>query len=202
MRFPSFGLLLSGVVVASSACSIDATAPASLAAPASAVMAKGTQAGNWQDGPRSGSPLVYTTTIDPRRRNVLHFGAHTLDIGEKAICDAPSGYGLALFDQTCRSEKSRVTITAVVRTSTDGMPRIDLLPEIRFSPTSVVTLTLHVQGPTFDVTQPRILYCPSASSIVCIDESLLDPTLATFVDAQSHTVFRRIKHFSGYYLDN
>lgn len=202
MRFPSIGLLLSGVVVASSACSIDATAPASLAAPPSAVMAKGPKADQWEDGPRSGSPVVYTTTIDPRRRNVLHFGQHTLDIGEKAICDAPSGYGLALFDQACRSEKSKVTITAVVRTSADGMPRIDLLPEIRFSPTSVVTLTLHVQGPTFDMTQPRILYCASVSATVCIDESVLDPTLATFVDARSHTVFRRIKHFSGYYLDN
>lgn len=202
MRFPSIGLLLSGVVVASSACSSDVTAPASLAAPASAVMAKGTKADEWQDGPRSGSPVVYTTTIDPRRRNVLHFGPHTLDVGEKAICDAPSGYGIALFDQACRSEKSRVTITAVVRTSAGGMPRIDLLPEIRFSPTSVVTLTLHVEGPTFEMTQPRILYCPNASATVCIDEAVLDPTLATFVDARSHTVFRRIKHFSGYYLDN
>jgi hypothetical protein len=31
-----------------------------------------------------------------------------------------------------------------------------------------------------------------------VDESVADPTLRTWVDRDSRSVFRRIKHFSGY----
>jgi hypothetical protein len=34
-----------------------------------------------------------------------------------------------------------------------------------------------------------------------VDEAQLDPTLVTQVDAASNTVFRRIKHFSGYFVE-
>jgi hypothetical protein len=34
----------------------------------------------------------------------------------------------------------------------------------------------------------------------CLDESLLDRSLVTRVDVQRGLVFRRIKHFTGYFV--
>jgi hypothetical protein len=203
MRFRPIGLLLSGVVVASSACSMDATAPSSLAAPTSAVMAKGSNAGDRRDDELARSLVAtYTVTIDPQRRNLLRFGPHTLDIPAKAVCSTKSGYGLESFDLACKGEKAPITITAVVRSTADGTPRIDLLPELRFNPKKQVTLTLYVPTLTPASSGWNILYCATHSLSLCVDESQLDPTLATHADYQSHTLFRRIKHFSGYFVES
>jgi hypothetical protein len=216
MRFRPIGLLLSGVVVASSACSMDATAPSSHApavlapsAPAAARASESNGGGNWNDvdgrSPRGtrvdGGATSYVVTIDPRQQNVLHFGDYTLAVPAKAICGEKSGYGLDVFDKDCRAEKDPITITALVRTTDGGVPRIDLMPAMRFNPKLVVTLTLSVADLPATASAPRILYCPSASMAACIDEAELDPTLATQVDTAAKTVFRRIKHFSGYFVE-
>ena len=219
MRFRPIGLLLSGVVVASSACSMDATAPSSpvaLAPSAPAVRAAGRDGGSdWNGGdgngsgtrsPRGGSGAdeatsTYAVTIDPRRENVLRFGDYTLTLPANAICSEKSGYGLEAFDLSCKSEKEPVTITALVRSQADAVPRIDLMPEMRFNPKLVVTLSLTVPDIAVAGSSPRILYCATPSVAACVDEALLDPTLATHVDAATNTVFRRIKHFSGYFVE-
>lgn len=208
MRFRSIGLLLSGAVVASSACSEDATAPSpnpsfrAASAPATwsgsdrSIVESGLMSapGNAANG------TTYVVTIDPQRSQQLHFGAYTLDLPGNAICDRGSGYGLDAFNLDCKTEKDAVTITALVTSKANGIPRIDLLPEMRFNPKRVVTLSLFVADAPTPASSPRILYCPSAST-PCIDEALLDPTLATQVDAAGNTVFRRIKHFSGYFVE-
>jgi len=208
MRFRPIGLVLSGVVVASSACSMDSTAPSALAAPESAAMAKGGLAG--QNGSATserpdrlvGSGTVYTVVIDPKQRNLLRFGPHTLEIPAKAICRFNSGYGLAVFDQDCKPEHAPVAITAIVRATADGIPRIDLFPQMRFDPTSTVTLTLYVPSLTPATATRNILYCATKSLSGCVDESLLDPNLRTDADYGAHTLFRRIKHFSGYFVES
>ncbi|MEO7714362.1 MAG: hypothetical protein ABIV10_15730 [Gemmatimonadaceae bacterium] len=205
MRSRSIGLLLSGIVL-SSACSMDATAPSSLepVSPAS-----GTRAGNLKgsgavvtDEFAGGTTTSYTVTIDPRRRNVLHFGPHTLDIPSRAICTATSGYGQSSFDLDCQRESGPVTITALVRSTATGIPRIDVSPAMRFSARRTVILSLYVPTLTPDPTAWRILYCATPSMDSCIDEAELDPTLATHLDYGSRTLFRRIKHFSGYYVES
>lgn len=211
MRFRPFGLLLSGVVVASSACSMDATAPSSLAPSSIATRAVGSWNGgsDWT-GQTTGSRGVpegaeasstYAVTIDPRRPNVLRFGVYTLDLPSNAICTQSSGYGLEMFDRECQTEKYPVTVTALVRSMPGGVPRIDLMPEMRFSPKRVVTLTLSVADVRRRMSSPRILYCATLSTTACVDEAELDPTLATHVDTAEGTVFRRIKHFSGYFVE-
>ncbi len=149
-----------------------------------------------------GTTTSYTVTIDPRRRNVLHFGQHTLDIPSRAICTPSSGYGLTSFDLDCKREGSAVTITALVRSTASGIPRIDVSPAMRFSPTRTVTLSLYVPTLTPDPSAWRILYCATQSMDECIDEAALDPTLATHLDYGRRTLFRRIKHFSGYYVES
>jgi len=204
MRLRPIALLLS-VVVASSACSVDATAPSSLAPPERSTMAKGgrdpgVSAATVGDRFADATTTIYTTTIDPQRRNLLRFGAHTLDIAANAICGPDSGYGLASFDRNCKSSRDPVTITATVRETASGIARIDLKPEMRFSPRRMVTLTMYVPNLTPRSPALTILYCATQTTEYCIDEAVLDPSLKTHADYGSSTVFRRIKHFSGYFV--
>jgi hypothetical protein len=207
MRFRPLGSLLCGIVVASSGCSMDATAP-SRPAPSPAaprVAAELSDGGNdaenraWPSAPSSGETSTYVVTVDPQRSQVLRFGDYTLELPGNAICEEESGYGLDVFNLECKAEKNPVTIVAVVQRTADGIPRIDLMPEMRFNPKRVVTLSLFV-GDAPMPASPRMLYCATFATAECIDEALLDATLATRVDAASSTVFRRIKHFSGYYV--
>lgn len=205
MRFRPIFLLLSGVV-ASSACSMDATAPTSQMAPISdAGAAKGKPGETFlapRPDPFSGSTGVsYTVTINPQVTNVLRFGAHTLVIPGHAICTASAGYGLDVFDEDCRTENKRVTISALVRETADGVPRIDFMPRLRFSPRESVTLWLHVPSLTPESPIGTILYCATATTVICVDEAAVDPALRTFPDYITHTLFRRIKHFSGYFVE-
>jgi hypothetical protein len=150
-----------------------------------------------------GGVVTYTVTIDPRRAHLLHFGAHTLDIPAHAICDGSGGYGPQVFDQPCRAENKPVTITAQVRATAAGIPRIDLLPQMRFHPSQTVTLTLRVPSLTPASTGSwNILYCASHLDAVCIDESQLHPELSTHVDYEAGTLSRRIDHFSGYFVES
>jgi hypothetical protein len=209
MRFRPIGLLMSAVAVASTACSMDSTAPTPLGPSTTAARAAassdggdtGERGNRWRP---AGAPEVTTTyviTVDPQRQNVLGFGPYTLDLPANAICNQDSGYGLDLFDVECRAEKEPVTITALVRSTATGLPRIDLLPEMRFNPKRVVTLTLSMADAATPTSSPRFLYCATLSTVECIDEAELDPTLATYVDEANGTVLRRIKHFSGYYVE-
>lgn len=185
---------------------MDATSPSSLA-PSAPALGKRTVDAKVRgtvgvDGFAGGTTTSYTVTIDPRRRNVLHFGPHTLDIPSRAICIGSSGYGLSSFDLDCKRESGEVTITALVRSTASGIPRIDVSPAMRFSPARTVTLSLYVPTLTPDPSAWRILYCATQSMDGCIDEAELDPTLATHLDYGSRTLFRRIKHFSGYYVES
>jgi hypothetical protein len=209
MRFRPTGLLLFGIVAFSSGCSMDATAPSPQAPSITAARAPAPSRGSVWSASGKGAPSAadnttastYAVTIDPQRAHVLRFGDYTLELPGNAICDQTSGYGLDAFNLDCKAERRPVTIVAVVRSTANGIPRIDLMPEMRFSPKRVVTLSLFLADAPPSTSSPRILYCANASTNRCVDEAQLDPTLATQVDAASNTVFRRIKHFSGYFVE-
>jgi hypothetical protein len=206
MRFRPIGLLLSGVVVASSACSTDATAPSPMAVAERAASAKGREPGvalilSTDDRFADVTRTTYTVTIDPNRRNLLHFGPHSLDIPARAICSADSDYGIESFDRECALSSKPVTITAVVRATTTGIPRIDFSPELRFSPRRAVVLNLYVPDVSPRAITGRIIYCPTDTMIGCVDEAAIDHSLETHIDYRASTLFRRIKHFSGYFVE-
>jgi hypothetical protein len=199
MRLRYLVLAMSGVVVASSACSTDATAPLPLAAPESAGLSKGPS--KPQDASNGGSNQDdYVFTIDPRHDNSLTFGDHSLWLPANSVCDpATSGYGIGTWDLPCSPLTTTITITANVRSASGGLPRVDFEPEIRFSPDRAAYLTFTVKGKRAkDAAQMRILYCPTSTSKDCVDEALTDPTLETVLDRPMKMVYRRIKHFSGY----
>ena len=199
MRLRFLLLAISGVVVASSACSTDATSPLPFAAPESAGFQKG--------GVKPPKELKDTTEeadysfrIDPRRDNLLQFGEHSLWMPARSVCDpATSGYGIGLWDSPCSPLTTAVTITVKVRGASGGLPRVDFQPALRFSPDRAAYLTFSVKGKQAkDAAAMGILYCPTNSAKDCIDEALIDPSLQTVLDRPNHLVYRRIKHFSGY----
>ncbi len=186
---------------------MDATAPSSLAVPGGAAMTKGYESGRrggQVDDRFAGSPVTtYKFSIDPKRANLLQIGSHTLDIPANAICNTKSGYGLETFDLDCKAEKAKVTITAILRETSDSIPRIDLFPHMRFDPEATVTLTMSVPALSRSSSPEwTILYCPTVTQMYCVDESVLDPSLATRANYRQHTLFRRIKHFSGYFVES
>ena len=199
MRLRYLVLAMSGVVVASSACSTDATSPLPLAAPESAGFSKGPS--NVNDGSQSGSEDdEYTFTIDPRRDNYLTFGEHSLWLPAHSVCDpATSSYGLGTWNDACSPLTTSITITARVRSASGGLPRVDFEPALRFNPTTATYLTFTVKGKEAkEAAGMRILYCPTSSAKDCVDEALTDPSLNTVLNRSYKMVYRRIKHFSGY----
>jgi len=198
MRLRYLILAMSGVVVASSACSVDATAPQPLAVPTSAGQSKGQKTA--VIGATDDDSSTYTFQIDPRRDNYLQFGAHGLWLPARSVCDpATSEYGMGTWNLACSPLTTSITITAKVRGASGGLPRVDFEPALRFSPAQGVYLTLSVKGKKAEqAAAMSILYCATSTEKGCVDESLADPTLATVLDRPDHLVYRRIKHFSGY----
>lgn len=197
MRLRYLLLAMSGVVVASSACSTDATSPLPFAAPESAGFSRGeAKASN----DTSSEENDYTFRIDPRRDNTLQFGKHSLSLPARAICDpATSGYGIGLWDMPCSPLTTAITITVKVRGASGGLPRVDFEPALRFSPDKAAYLTFSVKGKQAkDAVAMGIYYCPTSAKKDCIDEALFDPSLQTVLDRPNKSVYRRIKHFSGY----
>jgi hypothetical protein len=203
MRLRYLLLAMSGVVVASSACSTDATSPLPLTAPESAGLSKG----GLPDGrakpvkaTTEDDTSTYVIQVDPRRDNYLKFGAHSLWLPARSICDpATSGYGMGMWDLACSPLTTKITITARVRSASGGLPRIDFEPALRFNPRETVYLSLAVKGKQAQKAAAMgILYCPTNASKSCVDEVLTDPSLETVLDRPNKLVYRRIKHFSGY----
>ena len=141
---------------------------------------------------------AYAYTIDPNVANTLTFGASRLTLPEHAICAlATTAYGPAYWDQSCIAEQGLVTITAVIRNAQTNNPSIEFSPAMRFSPDQKVELFLQVDNAATLNAMSKMLYCGPFSTF-CMDESLNDASLLTTRDVTNNTVFRRIKHFSGY----
>lgn len=141
---------------------------------------------------------VYSYSIDPNVANTLTFGSSRLTLPEHAICAlATSSYGPGSWDESCDAEQGLVTITAVIRNAQTNNPSIEFSPAMRFNPAQSVQLFLQVDNAATLTSMSKMLYCGPFSTF-CIDESLNDASLLTTVDVTANTVFRRIKHFSGY----
>lgn len=208
MRNRFLALLVSGVVVASSAaCSVDSSVAPALsgsAASTSRAPSDGIIIGNPGKGNKPtlgvGDSAEYTFTVNPTQSNTLQLGLHTLSIPANAVCGlATSGYGLDLWNATCAPETASLTITAKVHGSASGYPRVDFEPALRFNPQTTVVLAMFMKhATTTEAKNWRILYCPTQADKTCYDESIVDASLTTTADWHNNRLMRRIKHFSGY----
>jgi hypothetical protein len=94
-----------------------------------------------------------------------------------------------------------VTIT-VQWSSRGGYAFAHFSPELRFVPADAhsvaqwVVLSLHSNKMLHDLSAYNILY--SYQPGLWVDESVTDPTLCAWLDPLHNSVYRRVKHFSGY----
>lgn len=154
------------------------------------------------DAPSRTSYTVGDTTVNvfdynPTTSYDLSFGGgHRLTVPAGAVCDPEtSGYGPALWDAPCVPLLRPVTFTVRSWRDAAGHPQITVSPDVRFLPTSIVTLRL--KDATATAGNGVILWCPTGA-LTCVDESLTDLTMTTRSNPNSGFVYRRLKHFSGY----
>ena len=213
-----------GIVVASSACSVDsldrATAPSSFA-PSVASLSRGPGQFGASSAtfPDMSQPGTYNVSVDPLTSTTLNFGASKLVLPANAICAVgTSSYGPEFWNAPCDLQTSKVQLTISV-TSTSLGTQVDFSPNLRFNPQTNVQLSLSApQVRVQDAKNWVILYCANGTGTTsgngsggsgsgkdgskCVNESLTDKDLQTFVDYDLQQLTRRIKHFSVYRISD
>lgn len=113
-----------------------------------------------------------------------------------SICDPrTSGYGPLFWTLPCAAATTPIEITAKAWVNERGKLETDFQPALRFVPTVVKTVTVYLRDPALSG-GTKILFCETRTK--CVDEAVLDPTLATKLDAANGFAYRTIRHFSGY----
>jgi len=144
---------------------------------------------------------VITLQIDPNVSRTYAFGDNWIYFPSRSICDpATSGYGPTLWDTPCTPLTRPITVT-VKWSSKGGYSYATFSPELRFVPADSrtvsrwVILSLHPNRKLHEADTYDILYSWNGG---WIDEALIDPTLKAWLDPLHNSIYRRVKHFSGY----
>lgn len=196
-------LLIAGTVLIAAACSDSAIAPTRSTASISLFSSPASQANLTLSNLGS---RTYTFTIDPQGGSVK-IGGFRLDYPANSVCDpATSGYGPEYWLAPCQTLTTSITMTAVV-SYVDGQAQADFSPNIRFRPDASVLLSVkrpRIVGQLLTDDLQRaysMLYFKMVDgSRYTIDEAATDSDLATKYDNGQGWVWRRIRHFTGYYV--
>jgi hypothetical protein len=221
-RFRILAVLLGGgIVVASSACNVDSldksTAPSASSQSTTAERPSSfvpTAAQKTLIGVTDGT---YRVTFNPQQDQAFSLGPNRLEIPANAVCAlGTSSYGAAFWNAPCTPETSPVQFTVTVKNAASDNPSVDFSPAMRFNPAKVVTVYFYVPNVSqSDAKNWVITYCPNSSgsssswgstsgsnSGKCVNEAQTDPDLRTYVDYNASVLFRRLKHFSRYEVDD
>jgi hypothetical protein len=209
MRSKSLLLLVGAVAALAVACQ-DAVAPARnanrLSASAAASFSKG--------GSNANRSQIGTLELSPNG-GTYHVGDFDIVMPAGAVCDpATSKYGVRHWDEDCSPATQTITVNVVAKRHGQDVS-VDFQPDLRFRPSAGwVTIQTGAYSSLLtsrDVRQLStsssffqnfvILYAPSGGG-ANVDEvrSTGDASMVTHVDLQSGLVWRRVKHFSGYYI--
>jgi hypothetical protein len=141
---------------------------------------------------------TYSVTFDPTHDQSFNLGPNHLDIPAHSVCNLlTSGYGTAYWNKSCSPQSLPVTLIVTIKGASSDHPSMQFAPAMRFNPTKNVQLFIY--APHVSITDQKnwlMNYCPDSGA--CIDESLTDSSLQTYIDYSSNVLFRRVKHFSGY----
>jgi hypothetical protein len=201
--------------VGATACSDVPSAPASTRQAADASFGRGYSNGpkdkNYDGGDDPSLPDdpkgkrlpttgMATFVVNPNETRSYSFGPHSVYIPAHAICDPQTaGYAEELWDAACEALREPITVT-VRWDGTGGHSAVTFEPDLRFAPSSNlmkwVWLTLHDKKQISDQRNYAILWHSPLRGWV--DESATDPSLKAYVSKGDNTVYRRLKHFSGY----
>lgn len=131
-------------------------------------------------------------------------GNHAVVFPAGSVCDpATSSYGPGTWDAPCAPLASPIRVHAEVRRS-NGKTSIEFSPDLRFVPSSnsakwvwLVLYSPDAVGASSDLSRFNVLWAPTRGATL-VDETLVDPTLRTYVDTMLGISVRRLKHFSMY----
>lgn len=194
---PRIGLLAVAALFA--ACSENSIAPAAQASDESTTFEYG---GGASADLSPKDTLGFSITIDPSRQTYYDLGSgNSIMFPAGSLCDpTKSSYGIGEWDKPCSRATSPVTVAVRAWLDSQGHPRVDFTPNVRFVPSwdsrQWVRITFSDLQASLDLSF-NILYCQNANGH-CQNEAKTDFTLVTLRDPITHKLTRRIKHFSGY----
>jgi hypothetical protein len=119
-----------------------------------------------------------------------------------SICDpATSGYDMSLWGAPCEPLRGNITIPYTT-SLTNGRTSVDFKTPLRFVPSNDPAQWVWIfmstpRAASTSLAASTIFYAPVLNG-PSYDESLLNPTLRTYVDSRTGVSARRIEHFSGY----
>ncbi|HVX38275.1 MAG TPA: hypothetical protein VHB25_01785 [Gemmatimonadaceae bacterium] len=136
-------------------------------------------------------------------------GLFTLTVPANAVCDpAQSTYGPSEWDKPCVTLNSPLHVHAAVQLTATGLA-VDFQPSLRFSPAQQVRLSTDMFAPIIVANRNffannhsllralAVYYSPTLGAGRVADFQS-DPSVITHVDLSTGTIWRRVKHFSGY----
>lgn len=155
------------------------------------------------------TPSGFDFVITPAGGTVNVGGLFTLNFPANSVCDpSTSGYGPGTWDNACTPASGAIHEHATLSATAGGI-RVDFSTPIRFVPSQQVTISTSIfsslirsgassyQANPSSISFLNIVYDASLTSPGVYDASG-DPSLVTFIDYNTGTISRRIKHFSGY----
>lgn len=197
-------LLIAGTALIAAACR-DAVAPSrSTSAVVERLRGPAAMASIVSSSP-AGTSLTFQ--IDPRGGSVK-IGGFRLDYDANAVCDpATSGYGPEYWLASCSTLTAPITMKATVWYTPDGEAMADFSPNIRFRPDAVVMLSVKrpkTQGRSLSSDEQKfwsVVYFKDVDGVrQSVDEAATDAELSTKFDSNYGLIWRRIRHFTGYYV--
>jgi hypothetical protein len=208
MRGFSRIVIAGAAIAAMTACSDSATSPK---AASERLVAPGDRPSlDYQGSSRFGGSRSMTFTLTSAGGKFEIGDLYELVVPANAVCVLGSSYGPGTWDQPCAtlSAGQSVKVTATYGFGRNG-PVVDFSPDIRFSPRSEVTLSTDLYAPIllafrgyFSANPSGLryfgIYYTEDFGTTSVADALVDASLTTHVSLKTGSVWRRIKHFSGY----
>jgi len=206
-------LLIAGAALIAAACS-DTVGPKDSAAITSriVVMPSGAHVSSARVNRSEDAAGVIRFTLDPRG-GMVRIGAFAVLYPRNAVCDPNrSGYGPDEWKKPCPALRRPLNMQAKFWTDEAGVAYADFSPDVRFDPSKTVRLVTYIpdiRGLTLtDAIRSSYAISYTVSNgqeRFFVDDGADDPALATIFGTQrdgtaSGMAWRRIYHFSGYYV--
>jgi hypothetical protein len=209
----SFRYLAAAVaLLALGACSDTTTSPTATAThfsvPSAGPAFDYSGGGNRQFGDQSSD-----FTVTSRGGDFSVNGLFSVNFPENSVCNpGRSTYGPSEWDKDCSTLRSgeSIRVRATLRLTSAGLA-VDFSPELRFSPKTQVTISSDIFASILSGNRYYFLSHPAALNFLAISyapslgsgqvaDYTADKSLITHVDLKTGTIWRRIKHFSGYLM--
>lgn len=195
-------------LLAAAACSDVSTSPQT---PAARSLSANAPAFDYSGGGRFGFGDLHTSfTVSPNGGSFAINSLANVSFPAGSICDPDlSTYGAGEWDNSCVTLTRSIRITATTRLTSNGM-QVDFEPKLRFAPDKEVILSTDLFASTLRTSRglfsaapallrPLAMYYSPSLGAEPVADYVSDSSLVTHVDLKNGRVWRRVKHFSGYY---